>query len=114
MGVVELEASEQLNTMPSAARRGLMKALTLVGSTCEDQASKDQYWGKVLKPLNDRFNAIIQREDLKKVFNEDKLRSHLAGILESIIGVIQVISCSNISFPIGSRICSQYETSFNF
>ena len=47
--------SNAMDTLPSEANRGLMKALITVGSACEDQAAKDAHWNKVLKPLCDRY-----------------------------------------------------------
>ena len=86
LGLVELEASHQLSSLPSEAKRGLTKALVLVGAACEDQASRDAYWMRTLKPLGDRFNAIVTRADLKKIHNEDKVRQPIIGLLESFIG----------------------------
>ena len=84
--LVGMEANRQLENLPSLARRGLMKALVLVGSACEDQASRDQYWQKVLKPLGERFSGFVLSEDMKKVYNDDKVRHALESQLESFIG----------------------------
>ena len=51
--------SNAMDSLPSEANRGLMKALITVGSSCEDQAAKDAHWNKVLKPLCDRYAIII-------------------------------------------------------
>ena len=37
--LVELESNDQLSALPSAAKRGIAKALVLAGGACEDQAS---------------------------------------------------------------------------
>lgn len=81
--------SNAMDTLPSEANRGLMKALITVGSACEDQAAKDAHWNKVLKPLCDRYNAIITRPDLKKIHNDDNLRTQILSICESFIGCVQ-------------------------
>ena len=49
-------ASNAMDTLPSEANRGLMKALIIVGSSCEDSEAKNAHWAKVLKPLCDRYN----------------------------------------------------------
>ena len=36
--LVELESNDQLSSLPSAAKRGIAKALVLAGGACEDQA----------------------------------------------------------------------------
>lgn len=89
VGLVNLESEQRLGSMPSLARRGLMKALVLVGSACEDQSSRDQYWDRVLAPLAHRFNSLLRRPDLKKIYNDDKVRGGVEVLLESLIGVAQ-------------------------
>ncbi|CAB4058836.1 unnamed protein product [Lepeophtheirus salmonis] len=59
-----------------------------VGSTCEDQTSRNAYWSKVLNPLSDRFNEIIHRPDIKKVYHDEKIRMSIISIIESFIGVV--------------------------
>ena len=41
--LVELESNDQLSALPSAAKRGIAKALVLAGGACEDQASSQSY-----------------------------------------------------------------------
>jgi len=87
VGLVNLEASHQLCDLPSSvAKRGLMKALVLVGAACEDQSSREQYWSRVLKPLHDRFISIVQAPDFKKNYNDDNTRARVESLLESFIG----------------------------
>ena len=86
VSLVDLEASHRLDMLPSEAKRGLMKSLVLVGSACEDQASREQYWGRVLKPLSDKYNGILCRPDLKKLFDNEKLRQQVVCYTESFIG----------------------------
>ena len=81
--------SNAMDTLPSDANKGLTKALTTVGSACEDQNSKDAHWAKVIKPLSDRYNGLISRPDFKKIHNEDNIRMQIASICESFIGIIQ-------------------------
>ena len=106
LGLIELEGSERLSTMPAAAKRGLMKALVLVGYTCEDQASKDQYWNRVLKPLEDKFNGLLTRPDFKQIYNQDKVRVVIADLLEAFIG--ETFSCV-LSGLVRRIMCSYFE-----
>lgn len=96
VSLVELEASNRLDVLPSEAKRGLMKALVLVGIACEDQSARDAYWERVLKPLSNKYNAILCRPDLKKVYNDDKLRNTMISIIESFIGVIQGVHLTTV------------------
>ena len=59
--------SNAMDTLPSEANRGLMKALITVGSACEDQAAKDAHWNKVLKPLCDRY--LLTKYDIFRGVN---------------------------------------------
>lgn len=90
MKLIELETSDRLGSMPSTAQRGLLKALVLVGSACEDHASKEQYWNRVLVPLKEKFAQIIQGPDFKQVYNDEKIRQAIIRYLESFIGKLQV------------------------
>jgi hypothetical protein len=59
------------------------------------QAAKEQYWEKVLKPISERYNAIITRQDIKKIYNNDKTRIAITSIIESLIGEIINFSFEN-------------------
>ena len=86
-------------SLPSEVKKGLMRALVLVGSSCEDQASKEQYYRKILVPLSDRFQAIATRQDLSKACQGqegDKIQDMLIRIIESFIGVIQGIHLTTV------------------
>ena len=63
-----------IDELPSEAKRGLLKALTTVTSSCEDQAAKDAHWNKILQPLIERYNALVCRPDLKTIYNDEKFR----------------------------------------
>ena len=79
-------AAAAQSALPSVAQRGLMKALTLVAPACEDQAARDQYWARTLKPLVDGFAAVVGRPDLKKMCHDDGVRTAVESLLESFIG----------------------------
>ena len=86
VNLVELEAARSLDALPSDAKRGLMKALVLTASSCEDQQSREQFWHKVLDPLSTRYNSLINRQDLKKIYNEEAVKRAFISIIESFIG----------------------------
>ena len=96
LNLVELEAGSRLDALPSEAKRGLLKALVLTGASCEDQASRDQYWRKVLEPLNARYQALVSRADLKKVFQEASVKRALVSLVESLIGVVQGVHLTTV------------------
>ena len=51
--------NQGIDALPSEAKRGLLKALTTVTSSCEDQAAKDTHWSKFLQPLIGRYNSLV-------------------------------------------------------
>ena len=97
-------AAAPVVSLPSEVKRGLMRALVLIGSSCEDQASKDQYYRKILVPLNERFQAIVNRPDLSKACQGqegERIQDMLIRIIESFIGVVQGIHLTTVKqlFP---------------
>ncbi len=90
-------SAKSLLTLPSVAQRGMMKALTLVAPACEDQASREQYWARTLKPLVDGFASVLQRPDFRRVHNDDQVRGYVECVLESFIGVVQGTHVSTAS-----------------
>ena len=98
VNLVELEAARSLDALPSDAKRGLMKALVLTASSCEDQVSRDQFWQRVLDPLSTRYNSLINRQDLKKIYTDETVKRAFISIIESFIGEErhrEVVSSSN-------------------
>jgi len=91
-----LQLGVQQNTLPSVCKRGLFKALVLVGSAQEDANSRDQYWNQVLKPLEDRYQAIVENPNLKTIYTEESVRSAIIDLLESLTGVVQGCQASTV------------------
>ena len=50
-----LQVGVQQNTLPSTCKRGLVKALVLVGSAQEDAATRDHYWNQVQAQIPNNF-----------------------------------------------------------
>ena len=89
-GLVSLvQLATQQDTVPAVAKRGLMKALVLVGAAQENSESREQYWGQVLKPLEIRYQAIVARDNIKSIYMEEKVRGAVIDLLESLTGVVQ-------------------------
>ncbi|XP_063234006.1 exportin-4-like [Bacillus rossius redtenbacheri] len=84
--ILALQASLAL---PQSAKRGLFKALALAGAAVDERQPRAQYWTQVLKPLQDRFKALICRENFGKLLHEESVRLEIIDILESLIGVTQ-------------------------
>merc|ERR1712013_327605 len=53
-GLVQLlQVANVPDSIPATSKRGLMKALVLLGSAQEDKATREAYWGQVLTPLEE-------------------------------------------------------------
>jgi len=77
------------DSVPAASKRGLLKALVLLGAAQEDKATRELYWTQVLTPLEARYQEIVTRENLKEIYMEAKVRSVVIDLLESLTGVVQ-------------------------
>ena len=42
-----IQLGTQLHNIPASAKRGILKALVMVGSAQDDQAFRDEYWNQV-------------------------------------------------------------------
>merc|ERR1719341_1439338 len=81
-GLVSLvQLATQQDTVPAVAKRGLLKALVLVGAAQENSESREQYWGQVLKPLEIRYQAIVARDNIKAIYMEEKVRGAVIDLL---------------------------------
>ena len=43
------------DSIPASSKRGLLKALVLLGSAQEDKATREAYWGQVFTPCCENF-----------------------------------------------------------
>ena len=84
-----LQVANVPDSIPASSKRGLLKALVLLGSAQEDKATREAYWGqvftpcvwrtifdslfKVLTPLESRYQAIVGRDNLKAIYMEAKV-----------------------------------------
>jgi len=84
-----IQLATQPDTVPATAKRGLVKALVLVGAAQENSEAREQYWGQVLKPLEQRYQAIVGQSNIKAVYMEDRVRAAVVDLLESFTGVVQ-------------------------
>ena len=84
-----IELATRHDRLPGKAKRGLLKALVLVGAAQESSETRDQYWNQVLKPLEMRYQAIIGRDNIKTIYMEETVRNEVIDLLESFTGVVQ-------------------------
>jgi len=86
-----------VNTLPTYVKRGVYRALTEAGKAVEEKAVGDEnYWGRFLQPLQDRFNAIVNGEDARRNYQNENVRSELLDILECLAGTMPNNNYNNI------------------
>nr|CAD7456123.1 unnamed protein product [Timema tahoe] len=95
LNIIKLQSTMEQGALPQVAKRGLFKALVLVGSAVESQARAD-YWAQILKPLQDRFKSLICQENFTKLLHEERVKMEIIDILESFIGVSQGSQISTV------------------
>jgi len=89
-GLIRLvELATRQERLPAKAKRGLLKALVLVGAAQENAETRDSYWAQVLKPLETRYQAVVGRDNIKMIYMEDSVRNEVIDIMESFTGVVQ-------------------------
>ena len=55
-----IQLGTQLHNIPASAKRGILKALVMVGSAQDDQTFREEYWNQVTKLK--RINKISIRQ----------------------------------------------------
>uniref|UniRef100_A0A146LH98 Exportin-4 n=1 Tax=Lygus hesperus TaxID=30085 RepID=A0A146LH98_LYGHE len=86
---VELYKTLDTRILPSAAKRGLMKAFTLGGAGIENTSEREEYWLRIIKPAADKLLAIVGEGRFKSTYQEDAVRCAIVDVLESFVGVAQ-------------------------
>ena len=85
--LVELATKQE--RLPPRAKRGLMKALVMIGAAQENSDARDQYWGQVLKPLETRYQSIVGSDRIKAIYMEETVRKEVLDLMESFTGMVQ-------------------------
>ncbi|XP_043189717.1 exportin-4-like [Amphibalanus amphitrite] len=94
--------------LPSAARRGLLKALVSVASTAPEPALTADYLTRLLAPLRASFVSVLSAPDFRQLYQEDGVRLKVLGLIEAFIGVSQGAQVQNSQhvFPVLSETLS--------
>lgn len=109
-GLLKLLSLVKQNTLlfPQGCKRGLFRALVLVASAV-DSEHRANYWNEVPKPLCDRFQTVVNRETVRRIYHEESVKMEIMDSIESFIGVCQGAHCTtseallNFLYPIMSE-----------
>ncbi|XP_046399517.1 exportin-4-like [Ischnura elegans] len=75
--------------IPQTAKRGIYRALVLAGAAAESEQARSEYWGQLLRPLQEKFKRLICQENFARIFHQERIRTEFINLLESYIGVAQ-------------------------
>ncbi|XP_058796622.1 exportin-4-like [Phymastichus coffea] len=78
--------------LPQVAKRGLMKAIVLVGCALKDNERSRQYFSQILEPLQNRFKEIICNVEFPRNYHSEQIRVQMVEIIESYIGVAKGVT----------------------
>jgi len=71
--------------MPNETYRKLVRAVISIGSFCDNNAKREQYWDQILNPLTARFRNLVVNEADK---HRDDVRLEMSCVLSGFIGII--------------------------
>ena len=98
--------NQGIDALPSEAKRGLLKALTTVTSSCEDQAAKDAHWSKFLQPLIGRYNSLVSNENCLRIDHGVESTETECGKMKNLVSrknissnqLLSNLFCKNVDF----------------
>ncbi|XP_073971711.1 exportin-4-like isoform X1 [Rhodnius prolixus] len=87
--LVSLHQSVETRQLPPKAKRGLIKAFILGGAGIVEESKREEYWTRIIKPIMDKFRAIIDGGSFKTNYQNEPIKAEIADIIESFIGIAQ-------------------------
>lgn len=97
--LVELESKLDLGILPQTVKRGLFKSFVLAGAAIEDENDRNEYWKRILSPVELKFKTILGQENFNRIYQEEHIKTEVINILESLIGICtgsQVVTVQNL------------------
>ncbi|KAI4457644.1 exportin 47-related [Holotrichia oblita] len=85
--LINLHGKLEAGVLPSVVRRGLCRGFVMAGATIAYQEEIDNYYGGVLKPLQQRFKNLLCQENFNKIYQEERVKNEVIDILEGFVGV---------------------------
>ncbi|KRT80011.1 hypothetical protein AMK59_6438, partial [Oryctes borbonicus] len=85
--LINLHGKLEAGMLPSVIRRGLCRGFVMAGATIAYQEEIDNYYGSVLKPLEQRFKNLLCQENFNKIYQEERVKNEVIDILEGFIGI---------------------------
>ncbi|RXG62157.1 Exportin-4 [Armadillidium vulgare] len=89
MELVNLQHSETLGTLSSAAQRGLMQGLVMCAADIGDADAKNKYWNHVLDPVINQFRILVSSETFPKQYHDEAVKRKVLYHIDNFVGVVQ-------------------------
>lgn len=94
--IIKKQSTHSYSSLPTAARKAVLKALVIVGTANKDSQKKDQYWNDLLKPLQDRFQNVLYNDTFQQTFQTEAVKSQVLDLIECFIGVADGCTIQNL------------------
>ncbi|KAB7501683.1 Exportin-4 [Armadillidium nasatum] len=89
MELVNLQHSETLGTLSSAAQRGLMQGLVMCAADIGDAEAKNKYWNHVLDPVINQFRVLVSSETFPKQYHDEAVKRKVLYHIDNFVGIVQ-------------------------
>ncbi|KAK5650842.1 hypothetical protein RI129_001871 [Pyrocoelia pectoralis] len=92
--LVNLQRELKGGSLPQNIRRGLYKGFVLAGSSLTDIDALNEYYQRILKPVQLRFKEILCQENFNRIYQEEHIKTEIIDILECFIGISKGVQMS--------------------
>lgn len=98
--------------LPASTKRKLLKGFVMVASSVESDEMRADYLGKVLLPIEEKYNLLISHHNFQSVYHNTEVRMKVTEILEELIGCVQgaFMNSTTIIFSNIQNICKGLPT----
>ncbi|XP_031333614.1 exportin-4-like [Photinus pyralis] len=92
--LVNLQRQLKAGSLPPNIRRGLYKSFVLAGSSLADIEALNEYYQRILKPIQLRFKEVLCQENFNRIYQEEHIKTEIIDILECFIGIAKGVQMS--------------------
>ncbi|KFM64442.1 Exportin-4, partial [Stegodyphus mimosarum] len=98
ISLVKKQSNGLFQSLPTAAKRSLLKSLVIVGTANKQPEVRDRYWEELLKPLQEKFQAVICSPAFAQTYHTKQVQTEVMDLIECLTGVVDGCTLSNLSY----------------
>ncbi|KAF5270418.1 hypothetical protein FQR65_LT05606 [Abscondita terminalis] len=87
--LVNLQMELKAGVLPQNIRRGLYKGFVLAGASMNDLEATNEYFRRILKPVQTRFKDLVCQENFNRIYQEENIKTEVVDIIECFIGIVK-------------------------